>query len=137
MRPEYLERKVTLDAKSWLNLCASMTAELVMDEQEPALAAALSLSTGFIQRGMSGLLGLGEEPATIDGNFFTLAAATHLSASRDNGLEAIADNGPSMRGAALHHLGIEVDLLCRLAEKLFGRDKDFEEPPAEKDGDEA
>ena len=137
MKPDYLERKVTIDQNSFINLCAEMTKDEAEKTDNPLRAVATAMSLGLIQSQLADLLGIGAEPVTITGDTFALACAAHMYRSNNRGKVVVAERDPDLQLASLHHMGIEVDLLCRLSDKLFGKDEDFETPPAGKDGDEA
>lgn len=137
MKPDYLERKVTINSDSFIRLCADVAADTAANDAEPLRAAAAVMSLGVLQSALASLLGIGDGPITIGGDTFALACAAHLYSSNDRGKRVVSERDPELHLASLHHLGVEVGLLCQISDKLFGKDEDFETPPAEKGGDEA
>lgn len=136
MKPEYLSRKVTIDLKSFSRLCSELTHE-VIENASSAEAAVYALSIGLLQGKLSEMLELGTEPKTLSAEDFAAAVFLHQTLSYHAGVVLANGTPEDFDGPNTVHLGIDAIMACRIADKLFGKDEDFETPPAEKDGEEA
>ena len=136
MKPDYLERKVTIDRHGFTVLCSELTRE-VIENASSAEAAVYALSIGLLQGKLSEMLELGTEPKTFSAEDFAAAVFLHQTLSYHAGVVLANGTQEDFDGPNMMHLGIDAVMACRIADKLFGKDEDFEEQPAEKDGDEA
>ena len=135
MKPDYLSRKVTINRSSFATLCSEITKDLVMNADGPE-AAIYALSLGLMQARLSDKLGLlFEEPQTLSAADFGSAVFDHLRDSYYAGTKIAAPCG--IDGANTVHLGIDAMTAMLIAEKLFGKDEDFETPPNTEGGAEA
>ena len=96
-----------------------------------------TLCVGLMQSRIAEHLELTEEAKTFSWEEFAEAAFSHLHWSRIAGEDVNSENDEDLSGQNITHLGIDAMFLTRIAEKLFSKDGDFEEPPAEKEGEEA
>lgn len=131
MKPEYLKREVTINSKSFMNLTAEFGS---LDNMIEALT--LAENAAFLFADLDTNLGLDGSSKTFTGAEYATAAMLTLSESRRRGETVLQDHGDKFKRAHQVALGMDVSLICAVAEKLFARDEDHARPE-EKDGDEA
>lgn len=136
MKPDYLARKVTINHHGFTTLCAELTKDLVLSADGPG-AAVYALSIGLLQSQLCSKLDLTDEPKTFSAAEFSGIVFDHLRESYYAGVELDRHAHLGLEDANIMHLGLDAMMATRIAEKLFGKDEDFEAPPSAKDGDDA
>lgn len=136
MKPEYLIREATINKDSFIDLMSTVVVE-EMAETDGIHGLALAMSSGVTLNLILTALQMPQKKAiTFTGASYALAAAEVLHETRELGLRTAERRGGDMLDALTEHLGATALLLCEIADKLFDRDEDAEDPE-EKDGDEA
>lgn len=136
MKPEYLKREVTINSKSFMNLTAEFVAEEFGDLDNMIEALALAENAAVLFADLDTNLGLDGKAKTFAGAEYATAAMLTLGESHRRGEAVLQDHGDKFKRAHQVALGMDVSLICDIADKLFARDEDHARPE-EKDGGEA